>query len=109
MLYEKIARVNEVKPGEKKKVSLKGKDILLVNLDDVFYAVDNKCPHMGGSLVEGTLRGSQIICPKHGSAFDVKTGEVAQRGKLLFIKVNVKNLTVYPTKIENDDVLISLE
>lgn len=109
MLYEKVAHVNELKPGEKKKISLKGKDILLVNIDNIFYAVDNKCPHMGGSLVEGNLQGSQIICPKHGSAFDVKTGEVAQSGKILFIKVNVKNLTVYPTKIENDDVLIGLE
>lgn len=109
MLYEKVARANEIKPGEKKKVSLKGKEILLVNLDGIFYAVDNKCPHMGGSLVEGNLRGSQIICPKHGSAFDVKTGELAQNGKILFIKVNAKNLTVYPTKIENDDVLIGMD
>ncbi|NCU33460.1 MAG: non-heme iron oxygenase ferredoxin subunit [Candidatus Moranbacteria bacterium] len=105
MLYEKVAQISELKSGEKKKVSLNQKDILLVNIDDVIYAVDNKCPHMGASLVEGTLNGSQIICPKHGSAFDVKTGKVVQSGKILFINVNPKNLNVYQTKIENDDIL----
>ena len=109
MLYEKVAQVSELKPGEKKKISLNQKDILLVNIDNVIYAVDNKCPHMGGSLAEGNLNGSQIVCPKHGSAFDVKTGEVVQSGKILFINVKVKNLKAYPTKIENDDILVGIE
>jgi 3-phenylpropionate/trans-cinnamate dioxygenase ferredoxin subunit len=64
---------------------------------------------MGGSLVEGNLQGSHIICPKHGSAFDVKTGEVAGSGKILFVHFNAKNLKIYPTKIENNDILIGIE
>ncbi|NCB41320.1 MAG: hypothetical protein EOM59_01670 [Clostridia bacterium] len=109
MLYEKAANINDLKPGEKKKLLLREKEILLVNIDGAFYAVNNKCPHMGASLVEGNLEGSHIICPKHGSVFDVKTGKVMERGKILFINVNAENLTVYPTKIEGEDLFIGIE
>ena len=109
MIYEKIAQVEELKNGEKKKFSIKGKDILLVNIEDTFYAVDNKCPHMGGSLVDGTLKDSSIVCPKHGSAFNLKTGEVTGSGKILFVSFNAKNLKTYPIKIEGEDILIGID
>lgn len=109
MMYEKVALTSELKPGEKKKVSLNGKEILLVNIEGMFYAVDNKCPHMGASLAEGNLRGTNIVCPKHGSAFNIKTGEFMESGKMFFINVKAKNLKVYPTKVEGDDILIEIE
>ena len=54
------------------------KEILLTNIQDSYYAVENKCPHMGGSLYEGELKGNLIICPKHGSMFDITNGKVFQ-------------------------------
>jgi len=109
MIYEKVATTSELKQGEKKKVIVQEKEILLVNINDAFYAVDNKCPHMGASLVDGKLEGSSIICPKHGSSFDVTTGKVTGRGKILFINVNPKNLHVYPTKVEGENLLVGIE
>ena len=64
---------------------------------------------MGGSLVEGKLEGSEIICPRHGSIFDVKTGKVIQRGRLFMIKVKVTDLQAYTVKIEGTDLLIGIE
>lgn len=109
MMYKKVALTGELQPGEKKKISLDGKEILLVNIEGMFYAVDNKCPHMGGSLVEGNLEGSNVVCPKHGSAFNVKTGEVMESGKMFFIDVKVKNLKAYPVKVEGEDISIEIE
>jgi 3-phenylpropionate/trans-cinnamate dioxygenase ferredoxin component len=63
----------------------------------------------GGSLCYGNLEGCNIICPKHGSVFDVRTGKVAQNGKMLFIKVKVKDLHAYPLKIEGTDILVGIE
>jgi len=45
-------------------------------------------------LVKGNLDGRNIVCPKHGSKFDVQTGKVAQSGKMLFINVKVKDLNI---------------
>lgn len=109
MNYVKVAQTTELKAGDKKKISWEGKEILLANIQDFFYATDNTCPHMGGSLADGKLEGSQIICPRHGSIFDVTTGRVVQRGKMFMIKVKVHDLHSYPVRIEGTDILLGME
>jgi len=41
------------------------------------HAIENRCSHMGMALAGGRLIGERIICPEHGAAFDMKTGEAA--------------------------------
>ena len=109
MKYIKVAQTTELPEGSKKKVTMNGQDILLTNVKGVYSAISNTCTHMGGSLVEGDLQGNEIVCPRHGSIFNVQTGQVVQRGKLLMIKVKVTDLKVYPVKIEGTDLLIGIE
>ncbi|MHB1452368.1 MAG: Rieske (2Fe-2S) protein [Saccharofermentanales bacterium] len=105
----KIAQTSELSPGSKKLVSLEGKVILLANIDGTYYAVDNTCPHMGGSLYEGDLEGSNIVCPRHGSIFDIRTGKVVQSGKILFLKVKVNDIRRYPVIVEGSDIYIEVK
>ena len=109
MKYVKVAQKNELTEGTKKKVSIEGIEILIANIGNEYFAVDNKCPHMGGSLYDGKHEGSMIICPRHGSIFDLKTGEVVKGGKLLFMNVKVKNLKKYAVKVEGDEIFVGLE
>jgi 3-phenylpropionate/trans-cinnamate dioxygenase ferredoxin subunit len=109
MVYSKVAQVSELPEGGKKLVTLDGNDILLIRFEGSFYAVENKCPHMGGSLFEGNLDGQYVNCPTHGSVFDIKNGSVHQSGKLLLFKVSPRDLKRYPVKIEGDDLLIGTE
>jgi 3-phenylpropionate/trans-cinnamate dioxygenase ferredoxin subunit len=108
MDYFKVATITELKAGEKKKVTIGETDYLLVNIEGTYYAIDNKCPHMGGSLFNGTLSGDEVTCPRHGSVFNVKTGEVVERGKMGPIRIKVKNTRSYPVKVEGDEVLIGI-
>ncbi len=39
-----------------------------------FFALDDECPHAGGSLSEGMLDNTELICPLHAYAFDISTG-----------------------------------
>jgi nitrite reductase (NADH) small subunit len=39
------------------------------------FALDDVCPHAGGSLAEGMVDGDQVICPLHAYAFETATGE----------------------------------
>ena len=48
MDFIKVAETTELEPGGKKMVTLKGIDILITNIEGVYHAVDNRCPHMGG-------------------------------------------------------------
>lgn len=101
-----IGKDSEINNEEKRKISFEGRDFLIVKNNNTYYAVDNKCPHMGGSLYDGDLEGTKIKCPRHGSIFDVASGEVVQGGKLLFINLKVKELKKYEIKKEEDEVYI---
>lgn len=91
------------------KVKSGQRDILLVNAGNTFYALNNRCPHMGGSLADGRLEGTAVTCPRHGSSFDVRTGKVLQDPHLLFIKMKVSDTIVYPIRIEGEKVLVGLD
>ncbi len=52
------------------------RSVLLLRTGGVIYAVDGACPHQGGLLSEGTVDRGRIVCPVHGAAFDLASGEV---------------------------------
>ena len=104
-----IAQTTELADGQMRKISVENRDILLVRTQGAYYAVDNKCTHLGGSLAEGNLNGGSVVCPKHGTAFDLATGTVSHGGKIAFIKVNPKPLRTYPVTIEGTNILVELD
>lgn len=70
----RVGSVDEVPSGTMKSFSVEGINMLIVNLEGRFYAINNKCTHMGGDLSKGHLEGKIVRCPRHGSQFDVTTG-----------------------------------
>lgn len=108
MEYKIIAQTNELANGDKKKIVYNDQEILLVNVEGNFYALSNKCPHMGGSLFDGDLDGYNIVCPKHGSAFDVRTGNLTLPGKMLYIKVKPRNAHTFDVKIDGLNILLGI-
>ena len=108
MQYVKLANVGEVKHGEKKKVLINDKTILLLNVGGLYYALDNRCPHMGGLLSGGDLEGTTLTCPRHGAKFDVRTGKSVGNAKLSFVSVKVGDATKYPIKVEGQEIFVEL-
>ena len=51
-----------------------GRGICLARTADGLGALDNRCPHQGGPLGEGTIEGEWLICPWHGYEYDPITG-----------------------------------
>jgi len=89
-------------------VAVDGKEVLLANLDGSYYAVANKCTHLGGSLSKGSLDGSIVTCPRHGAQFDVKTGQAIANAKIGFIKMSVKDEESYMVKVEGTDIFVGI-
>jgi len=87
---------------------IKDKEILVANVDGNFFAMDNRCSHMGGKLSEGTLDGDIVVCPRHGSRFNIKNGEAVQGPKILVIRLSIKKLNTYPIKIQENDIMIDV-
>lgn len=71
-----LAKADELADGAMKRVVVEGREILLARVKNDYYAVDNRCPHMGGDLSSGNLNGTVVTCPRHFSQFDITDGRV---------------------------------
>jgi len=95
-----VGTVSDIPSGKMVMVSADGKDILVTNVDGNYYAMDDTCTHAGASLSEGSLDGSTVTCPWHGSTWDCKTG------KLIAFGAQLKDLSSYKVTVESDNVFV---
>ena len=86
-----VAKVDEIADNSSKLVTVNHRKIAIFRLDGAFYAINNRCPHAGGSLCHGKLVGmlrssepgtyeyskpdTLLQCPWHGWEFDIRTGQ----------------------------------
>jgi len=86
-----VASVEEILPGSRKIVTVKGREIGIFRIGDDFYGLINRCPHQGAPLCRGeivsrlvapmpgdyrlTRPGEMIRCPWHCWEFDIRTGQ----------------------------------
>jgi 3-phenylpropionate/trans-cinnamate dioxygenase ferredoxin subunit len=103
-----IGNVKDVAKGELKAFSVSGKDLLVANVGGKFYAMDRYCPHAAGDLSIGTLEGSVVTCPKHGSKFDLAAGTTLNGPKIGFLKLKPSSSTYYEVKVEGTNILINI-
>ena len=97
--FVKVARVEDIAPGEKRIFEVDGALVVVINLDGQFYAIEDVCTHDGGPLGEGRLEGAQIICPRHGARFDVRTGDALTLPAF-------EPVPTFEVKVEGGDVLV---
>jgi 3-phenylpropionate/trans-cinnamate dioxygenase ferredoxin subunit len=56
-------------------VEVQGVHLIVVRCGNDFYAVEDRCTHDGESLGEAEVADCQVICPRHGAHFCLRTGE----------------------------------
>lgn len=93
-----VAREGDLPVGQRKLVLAHGKWIALFHLPEGWFAIDNSCPHAGGSLSEGGIKDTVVTCPWHYWQFDLRTG----RSPL----IQSIRAEVYPVRIEGGQVQI---
>jgi nitrite reductase/ring-hydroxylating ferredoxin subunit len=97
----RVAAEAELGDGAASVVQADGRAIALFRVEGRCYATQNACPHQGGPLGEGKLKGHVVTCPFHGWTFDVRTGVNARMPRLA-------KLECFPVSIENGEVFIEL-
>lgn len=70
-----VVRVSELAPGSHRVVDVDGTSVVVFNLDGEYHAIEDVCTHDGGQLTGGTIEGGEIVCPRHGARFSIRTGE----------------------------------
>jgi nitrite reductase (NADH) small subunit len=118
MIWHEVAKVDEIKPGEPKLVTIAGKQIGVMRdgEDGPVHAVLNFCPHAGAPICHGRIKGAVVSdaqhrvgydsqrrvlrCPWHHWEFDLNTG-----GAVAAIR---ERIMVYPVRVEGDRVMVKV-
>ncbi len=72
--WQRVCASVELAPGEQQVIDVDGAMVIVLNIDGQCYAVEDVCTHDGGDLAGGTRDGFELVCPRHGARFDVRTG-----------------------------------
>ena len=101
-IYYPVCSVQDLPPGERVFIEIGNEPVVIFNIGGDYYAIDDVCTHDDGPLGEGDLEDHQIVCPRHGARFDIKTGEVLSLPA-------VKGVTSYPLRLVDGMVEIGIE
>jgi 3-phenylpropionate/trans-cinnamate dioxygenase ferredoxin component len=98
-----LCEKDELGPGEARRFDVAGRRIALVRIGDEFHAVDDECSHEDYSLAEGEVWADEceIECPRHGSTFDLLTGEPCSLPA-------TQPISVYKVVVDGDNVSVEL-
>jgi len=97
--FVKVDRSSEIGPCEKKIYEVDGILVVVVNLDGEYYCIEDVCTHDGGPLGEGDLDDGEIVCPRHGARFDLRTGAAVKLPAF-------EPVATYEVKVQDGDLLI---
>lgn len=96
-----LGRPSDVGIGEHLVYQTDHGPIIIVNLDGEFYALDDVCTHDGGILSDGWLKNGELVCPRHGAHFCVKSGEATQPPAY-------EPINTYPVRVANNVLQIKI-
>jgi len=108
MSFKEVAQTSQIAAGQMQGFEVEGKAVLIANVAGKYYAINGKCTHAGGDLAKGKLEGNTVTCPRHGAKFDVTTGKNLSGPKIGPLKLNAKDETAFPLKVEGSAILVDV-
>jgi len=99
--YVEIAPASELPNGERLFVEVADRPIVIFNIAGQFFAIGDVCTHDNGPLGDGTLEGYNIVCPRHGAEFDVRTGKVMELPA-------VEDIPAYPVQVRDGTIYLGV-
>jgi 3-phenylpropionate/trans-cinnamate dioxygenase ferredoxin subunit len=96
-----VAKTTDLPHGERLYLEIGDDAIVLLNVAGKIYAIGDVCSHDDGPVGDGELDGFEIICPRHGARFDIRTGKVLSLPAVL-------DIPTFPVRITEDDIEIGV-
>ena len=99
--WHAVGAAGDAPAGALRRVEVVERAVCVARTADGWIAFDDTCTHQGCSLAEGELDGAVVVCPCHGSEFDVRTGDVVTPPAL-------DPLPIYEAREEGGTLLVRL-
>lgn len=100
--FVEVALIDEIPPDSMKVFEIENFRIVICHTGDSYYAFADECTHDGAPISDGSLKNHEVICPRHGARFDVRSGAVTAPPAIV-------PLETYELKIENERVLVRID
>jgi 3-phenylpropionate/trans-cinnamate dioxygenase ferredoxin subunit len=100
-----VATEKELTPGQSRLIDMDDTMVAVFNLQGEYYALEDICTHDGSPLLgcglpaESLIDGDEIICPRHGARFSIKSGEALSAPAY-------EATTIFPTRVEEGVVQV---
>ena len=99
--FFEIAPLDQLPPGERIFLEVEGKSIVLFNLAGKLFAIGDVCTHDNGPVGDGEIEENEIICPRHGARFDIRTGKVTSLPAVV-------DIPAYPVRVVGEKIEIGI-
>ncbi len=105
--WHRVSDIGDPPPGRVKTVTAGSVSLALTHIDGEYAAMDNRCPHQGGPLGEGSIETGAdgqcwLRCPWHGWDFDPKTGRPPGGHE-------DSGQQLYPVDVREDGIYVGIE
>jgi pyruvate oxidase len=97
-IWEKALEPGELDEGRVKPVTCHHATVCMTHFEGAYAALDNRCPHQGGPLGEGSIENGMLRCPWHGWDFHPTTGRPPGGYD--------DGVRVYPVDVRDDGVYV---
>jgi 3-phenylpropionate/trans-cinnamate dioxygenase ferredoxin subunit len=99
--FAEIAPASELPNGERLFVEVGDRPIVIFNIAGQLFAIGDVCTHDDGPLGDGDVEGFNIVCPRHGAEFDVRTGKVMQMPAVV-------DIPAYPVQVRDGAIFVGI-
>ena len=99
--YIEITPAEDVPDGERIFIEVKGRSIVIFNLAGKLFAIGDICSHDNGPVGDGEIEETEIICPRHGARFDIRTGKATSLPAVV-------DIPAYPVRVVEGKIEIGL-
>jgi 3-phenylpropionate/trans-cinnamate dioxygenase ferredoxin subunit len=99
--YFEIAPASEIPSGERLFVEIGEAAVVIFNIAGKYFAIGDVCTHDDGPLGDGDLEGFNVVCPRHGAEFDVRSGEAVGMPAVV-------DIPAYPVQIREGTIYIGV-
>jgi 3-phenylpropionate/trans-cinnamate dioxygenase ferredoxin subunit len=101
MEFVPVGMVEELKEGERLFVEIDETPIVILNILGQYYAIADVCSHDEGPVGEGEIEKFEIICPRHGARFDIRSGSALALPAFV-------DIPAYPVRILGNQIEVGL-
>lgn len=99
--YLEIAPASELPNGERLFVDIGDTPVVIFNIAGEYFAIGDVCTHDDGPLGDGDIEEHNVICPRHGAQFDVRSGKAITMPAVV-------DIPAYPVQVQAGKIFIGI-